>query len=383
MANGILPQFGGTICLMLKNRLDQLKRNLQKEKLDAVLVSSVSNIEYLTGYWNFSKDEREAYLFVGHGFEYIITDGRYSEAIKKAVSHLKLFERGHRKSTENLFKKHKEEIKTLGIEEDNLTVAEFKKIKKHFKNIKHFNVRYLRSIKNKEEIENIKKACKIGDSAFKFILQKITHPSFGGKIGVSEKDIAGELEKFVRENGAELSFSPIVAFGKNSSIPHHQTGKTKLKNGDIVLLDLGAKVENYCSDMTRTIFFDKPTDQQKKIYKTVLEAQQKAADFINRAIKNGKKITGKDVDKVAREYIRSCGFPSIPHSLGHGIGLEVHEHPSLSPKSRDILRAGMVFSIEPGIYLEGFGGVRIEDLFVYEKGGLRQLTTSPKEIIQL
>lgn len=361
---------------MFRNRIHQMRKKLLKAKLDAVFISSVSNIEYLTGYSNFSKDERETYIFLGEDFGYIITDGRYSEAIKKEVPHLKLFERGGSKSTEDLLKKHKKEIKVLGIEEDNLTISEHKIIKKHFKNIRHFSVGHLRSIKQKEEIEKIKKACQIGDLAFKFILTKI-------KLGVREKDIDRELEKFIKDQGSEFSFPAIVAFGKNSSVPHHQTGNTKLNSGDIVLLDFGVRWENYCSDMTRTIFFGEPSEKQKEIYRVVLEAQQKAAEFLNHKIKLGKKVTGAEVDKVAREYIRSKGYPDIPHSLGHGIGLEVHEHPYLSSKSKEEIKPGMVFSIEPGIYIPNFGGVRIEDLFVLEKNGLRQLTTSSKEIIQL
>lgn len=376
MVNGILPYFNGTISTMLKGRLKKLKENLKKEKLDAVFVSSVSNISYLSGFSNFSKDEREAYLLIGQNFGYIITDGRYSEAVKIQVPHLKLFERSNNKSSEKLFKKHKKEINTLGIEEDNLTVAEHKILKKNFKNLKHFNVSSLRSVKNDEELSKIKKACQIGDLAFKYILKKI-------RVGVSEKEIAWELEKFVKEKDAEFSFPTIVAFGANSSVPHHQTGDTKLKVGDFVLIDMGAKVDSYCSDMTRTVFFGKPSKEQKEIYKIVLEVQQKAVEFLKRAIKNSKqiksdrKVTGAEVDKLAREYIKSKGFPDIPHSLGHGIGLQVHEHPYLSPKSKEELKEGMVFSIEPGIYIEGFGGVRIEDLFVVGKNGLKQLTNAP------
>ncbi len=368
---------------MFDKRIKKLKENLKKEKLDAVFISSVSNISYLSGFTNFSKDEREAYIFVGQDFAYIITDGRYSEAVKIQVPHLKLFERSNGKSSEELFKKHKKEIKTLGIEEDNLTVLEHKVLKKHFKNLKHFNINNLRSIKNNEELGKIEKACKLGDLAFNFILKKI-------KVGVSEKEIAGELEKFIKDKGAEFSFPAIVAFGRNSSVPHHQTGNTKLKDGGTVLLDLGVKVDNYCSDMTRTIFFGKPSKEQKEIYRIVLEAQQKAVEFLNKQIsgaslrvKSDRRITGAELDKVAREYIKLKGFPDIPHSLGHGIGLEIHESPHLSPKSKEELKMGMVFSIEPGIYIEGFGGVRIEDLYVLEKDGLKQLTTSSREIIKL
>ncbi len=355
---------------MFEPKIKVLRQKFLKEKLDGVFISSVSSISYLTGFTNFSKDEREAYLFIGKDFQYIITDGRYSEAVKNQVSHLTLFERGNNKSTEELLKKHKKDIKNLGIEEDDLTVSEHKIIKKHFKNIKHFEVSKLRSVKEKEEVKKIKKACALGDKAFKFILGKIIK-------GVTEKQIAYELEKFIKDQGAEFSFSAIVAFGKNSSIPHHQTGETKLKDGDFVLLDFGVKFQNYCSDMTRTVFFGRATDKQKEIYNVVLQAQQRAANFLNTKIKSGKKVTGTEVDRVAREYISSYGFPDIPHSLGHGIGLEVHEHPSLSSKSKDILKEGMVFSIEPGIYIPNFGGVRIEDLFVIEEDGLKQLTNAP------
>lgn len=377
---------------MFARRINEIRSHLEKQKLDAVLISDVSNITYLTGYANFSKEEREAYLFIGNDCQYIITDGRYSEAIKKEVPHFKLFERGVGKSTEEFFKKHKEKIKRLGIEEDNLTVSEHKILSKHFRKTKHFDVGNLRSIKVKEEIGRIEKACKIGDLAFRFILKKI-------KIGITEKQIAKELEDFIRNKGATISFPVIVAFGKNSSVPHHQTGDTILENrdGQFILLDFGVKFNDYCSDMARTVFFGGPTDQQKRIYKTVLEAQQKAVDFINSATRTGKRIRAAEVDKVARGYIVSKGYPTIPHSLGHGIGLEVHEHPSLSLRSKEELKQGMVFSIEPGIYLPNLGGVRIEDLFcisktvpsetkglfVLEKNGLRVLTRSPKELISV
>lgn len=375
---------------MFEPRIRKLKELLVKEELDAVLVSSVSNITYLSGFTNFSEKEREAYIFIGKDFAYIITDGRYSEVIQRQVSHLTLFERGHKKTIVNLFKKH-ENVKHLGVEENNLTVAEHKAVKKHFKKLKHFEINKLRSIKEKWEIEKIKRSCEVGDLAFQHILGKL-------RVGVTEKQIAQELEKFIREKGAEFSFPAIVAFGKNSSVPHHQTGDTRLTGkGEFILLDFGVKLENYCSDMTRTVFLGKPSDKQKKIYETVLRAQQKAVDFLNSALRllrlrsvqvrsgssTSKSLRASEVDKVARDYIIFKSFLTIPHSLGHGIGLEVHEHPNLSPKSKDILREGMVFSIEPGIYLPDFGGVRIEDLFVLENNGLRQITHSPKQIISV
>lgn len=353
---------------MIFKRLKQIRNNLAKEKLDGVFVSSVANITYLTGYSNFSKDEREAYLIIGDDFQYIITDGRYTEAIKKGVPHFTLFERSHQTPTEKLFKSLKKNIKVLGIEEDNLTVSEHKEIRKHFRKTKHFKVS--RSIKNSAEIEKIEKACQIGDLAFKYILKKI-------KVGVTEEEIALELEKFVRDKKAKISFPPIVAIGANSAVPHHQTGQTKLEKGQIILLDFGVKWENYCSDMTRTVFFGEATQKYRTIYEVVLEAQKKAAESINISVK------AAQVDKIARDYIKSKGYPNLPHSLGHGIGLEVHEHPYLSEKSTEMLKEGMVFSIEPGIYIPDFGGVRIEDLFVYEEGKLRQITTSTKNLIEV
>lgn len=347
-----------------------------EQKLDGIFISSVSNIAYLSGYANFSTMEREAYIFIGKNFAYIITDERYSEAIKREVPHLELFQRGGGgKSTEDLLKKHKKEIKKLGIEEDNLTVSEFRRLRKHFKHLEHFSVN--RGIKDSKELEKIEKAARLGDKTFDYIIKKI-------KLGITEKQLAFGIEFFIKKQGAEISFPTIVAFGKNSSVPHHHTGETILSgNVQFILLDFGVKFENYCSDMTRTIFFGRPMKKQKEIYNVVLNAQQRAVNFINSAIKSGKKIKAKEVDKIARDYITHQTYPSIPHSLGHGVGLEIHEHPYLSSKSKEELKEGMVFSIEPGIYIPGFGGVRIEDLYVLEKNGLRQITNSPKNIIQL
>ncbi len=363
---------------MFTKRVENIKQKLHNEKFDAVLISSVSDISYLTGFTNFSKEEREAYLLIGKDFQYIITDGRYSEAVKKQVPHFTLFERNQQNKIEDLFIKIQRKIKNLGIEEDNLTVAEYKLVKKHFKKTKHFDSSGFRKIKTEDEIKKIEKACFIGDLAFEFILKEI-------KSGITEKQVALKLENFIKQKGAEFSFPAIVAFGANSAIPHHQTGQSILENkdGQFVLMDFGIKFENYCSDMTRTIFFGRASDKQKKIYETVLASQSRAVDFINSAIKSGKKVLTSNIDKIARDYILSQGFPTIPHSLGHGIGIDVHERPSLSTSSKDELSKGIVFSIEPGIYLPGFGGIRIEDLFVFEKDQLRPLTTSSKNRIEL
>lgn len=366
----------------MDTRLERLKALLAEQRIDAVLISSVPNITYLTGYANFSLEEREAYLLITRKEQYILTDGRYTTAIRKQVKNFTLFEisstNPFKKAMQKLAEKH--DIKTLGIEEKNITVAEYKILQPMFNTLQAFPSNQLKLVKDTNEIAAIEKACALGDQAFNFIINKI-------RLTMTEKELAWELEKYIREQGAELSFRTIIAFGPHAAIPHHQTSEQKLTPNNYVLIDFGVKVDNYCSDMTRTVFFGRASDEQKRIYQTVHDAQQKAIDFLNSqcSIPNmeEKPIHASDVDKAARDYITSQGYPSIPHSLGHGIGLEVHEPPTLSPISKQTLEAGMVFSIEPGIYIPDFGGVRIEDLFVIEKDELRQLTNAPNKFIEL
>jgi Xaa-Pro aminopeptidase len=268
-----------------------------------------------------------------------------------------------------------------------------------------------RLIKAAHEIASIEKACNLGDRTFDYILTKI-------KEGVSEKELAFEIKHFIKKHKAKTSFPPIVAFSKNSAFPHHKPTNQKLVKNQQIKIDLGVKLNNYCSDMTRTVFFGSASAEYKKMYQTVLDAQKNALEVLGTGrtrllaknvvyhLRGGsvdhleggspKRSEGHDsfevdsrgikassVDKVARDHITSKGYPTIPHSLGHGIGLEVHEAPIISPKSKDTLNIGMVFTIEPGIYLPGFWGIRIEDVVVLEKSGLRLLTHAPKNLIEL
>lgn len=366
----------------MSNRLLKVKSLLKEQNLDAILVSSPPTITYLTNYGNFSTIEREAYLLVTKNKQFVITDGRYSEAVAEKVDNFQLIEISAVRSLKQIFKDLAKTctIKKLGIEEDSITITEQKMLSDCFDDLNHWSATTLRVIKDSNEIDTIKKACELGDRAFEFILKKLKH-------GVTEKEIAFELELFIKKQGADLSFPTIVAFGKNSSVPHHQTGNQKLNKNSFVLLDYGVKIDNYCSDMTRTLVFGKATSEQKKIHQTVLDAQQKAIEYLSRVgpSKGSDPSTtpASEVDKIARDYIISQGYPTIPHSLGHGIGIEVHEHPRLSPNSKDKLEPGMVFSIEPGIYLPGFGGVRIEDLVVLEKKSVKELTKSPKQLLEI
>ncbi len=360
-------------------QLARIHEDLAKNKLDAILVSSISNIIYLSNYSGFSKDEREAYLLITKNHQYILTDGRYTQAVKTLIPDFKLIEVSSKNSAKEILSnlKIKHKIKRLGIEENDLKVSEHKSIKKHYDNTYHYSVNNLRTIKQDWEIEQIEKACELGDKAFDYVLKKI-------RLGISEKELAFEIEFFIKKNGGDISFRPIVAFGKNSAIPHHQTSDKKLKKEDkFILLDFGVKLNNYCSDMTRTIFFGRPTTEQKKMYETVLIAQQKSIEILNTCYMLHNTVNASEIDKAARDYIISKGYETIPHSVGHGIGIDVHEAPHLSPKSKDTLKEGMAFSIEPGIYIPDFGGVRIEDLLVLEKSGPRLLTHSPKQLIEL
>jgi Xaa-Pro aminopeptidase len=381
-------------------RIKKLNKHLPHNNVDAILISSPSSITYLTGFSNFSTEEREAYVLIIKDpvldsfkdrdteevlplHNYIFTDGRYSTAVKESIRHFKLVEIGSgrmfQQALEHVLEKHA--IKHLGIEENNLQVHEYKIIQPLVEETKHFSLSSLRMIKTSDEISAIKRACTLGDEAFAYALN-LFEPR------ITEKSLAWEIEKFVKERGAELSFKTIVAFDANAAVPHHQTGDKKLGKKGLILIDMGVKVDNYCSDMTRTVFLGKATEEQKKVYQTVLDAQQRAIEFLNSqfSILNSnptKQIFTANVDKAARDHITYAGFPTIPHSLGHGIGLEVHEAPTLSPRSDQTLEEGMVFSIEPGIYLPHKLGIRIEDLFVIDKQNLRQLTTSSKNLTEL
>ena len=230
----------------------------------------------------------------------------------------------------------------------------------------------LRQVKTKEELEYLAKAEEIGDKAFAEFL-KIVKP------GMTELEAAAELEYLMKKEGAEdLSFNTIIASGLNSSMPHAIPGYKKLEEGDFVTCDFGCKYKGYCSDMTRTFVLGKASDKQKEIYNVVLKAQLAGLA----AVKAG--VSGASVDKVARDIITEAGYGDcFGHGLGHSVGLFIHESPRLSPSDDTILKANMIETVEPGIYVPGFGGVRIEDMVVVTEDGCRNLAHSPKELIEV
>lgn len=354
------------------DRLAKIRSFLVGQQAQAMLISSPSNLYYLAGFVCLSPTEREAYVLVTPKAAYLITSPLYAGDGDQFSKDIIL------KTTESSFSFadivdlicKDEHIKTIGIEDHNLTVNEYHELLDKKLSLVPIYLRGLRMKKTIQEIAAVEKACQIGDEAFTFTMQKI-------KQGITEKELATELEIFVRKQGADMSFPTIIGFGEHAAIPHHVTTNYQLQTNNFVLMDFGIKFDNYCSDMTRTVYVGKPSEEEKRIYQTVLDAQQKAIDYIL----NQEKISAAEADSIARKHIISAGFPSFPHTLGHGIGLEVHEAPSLSTYSKDVLSEGMIFSIEPGIYVSKQTGVRIEDLMVIDDKGPRLLTKSPRELI--
>ena len=348
--------------------------------LDALLITDPTNIRYLTGFVGAAPEEREAYCLIAQESIYLFTSALYLEQAKKTKATVVEISR------ENPFAKKLGEIligPRLGFEENDLMVAEYHKIMHAHKNVTLVptknRIEELRMMKRDDEIENIRKAAKITDECFDYIQGNI-------KVEVTESDIAWEIETFIRTRGASLAFSPIVAFGKNTSQPHYnssnkqQETRDRLKQNDIILLDFGARIEGYCSDMTRMVFVGKPEDEWKRAYNTVFDAQHAALEYLHLEGVKAHLPGGASADRIARRVIEKAGFPTYPHSLGHGVGLAIHEQPRLSYKKIMKLRPGMVITVEPGIYVEGSYGIRIEDLVLLKKDGIEILTTSPKEL---
>lgn len=306
---------------------------------------------------------------------YFITDFRYVEQAKSETSGYDIIQHNRSLIEEVANIVNESKIGKLGFEKDHITYSTWEKLDQSIEaeTVPVSNmIEQLRMVKSEEEINTIKEAAKIADNAFTHILNYM-------KPGVAELDIANELEFFMRKNGAaSSSFDIIVASGKRSALPHGVASDKLIESGDFVTLDFGALYQGYVSDITRTVAVGNPSEKLTEIYQIVLEAQVQAVD----QIKPG--MTGRDADAIARDYIREKGYgDNFGHSLGHGIGLEVHEGPGLGSRSETTLVPGMVVTVEPGIYLPEIGGVRIEDDIVMTQYGNETLTHSPKELIIL
>lgn len=358
----------------MNQRTTKLISLIQEKNMDAMIVVNASNREYLSYFTGSS-----GVLYLSPKRKVLLTDFRYMEQASKQCKGYAIVNH-QAEGILPLLKRYmdEDEVNVVAIESDSLTYGQYEEYAKTFDGITIRGtkgmVENLRRIKDQEEIENLSQAEKIGDLAFTHIIDYIKE---NYKKGITENEIALELEVVMRKNGAQgTSFSSIVATGAKSSLPHATPGDVTLKNGDFVVMDYGCVYNGYCSDMTRTIVIGQPSARHLAIYNTVLKAQEESL----KAIKPGK--TGAEIDAIARKIITDEGYGQyFGHGLGHSVGLDIHENPRLSYTDDSVLESGMVVTVEPGIYIPGFGGVRIEDLVVVTKNGYRNLTSSSKELI--
>jgi len=346
------------------------------QDVGCALVTSQVNVFYLTGF-----DCDSAALYIDRERRVLVTDFRYAEEAREAVSGAdSVIEVVESDGAGKVFAElaEKNGIKTFACERSRMPVAEYARLCELFAGAKPDTsnrldelITSLRSNKSESEIECIKAAQKVTEAGFYHAISLIGE-------GVSELDLALELEYFMRKNGADdLSFPPIIASGENGSKPHARPGSRKFVPGDFITIDTGCLVNGYCSDMTRTVAFGSVSGHQREVYNTVLAAQQAALDYLA-----GGGDGAKAADSAARDLITSAGFGKcFGHSLGHGVGMEVHESPSLSQKSDKTLSPGCVFTVEPGIYIPGEMGVRIEDMALKTEDSIINLTNVPKELI--
>ena len=363
----------------MKNRIRKIQKELHEKDLDGFIVTNPFNIFYLSTFRGVSPFEREAILVVTPGQSTLITARLYQQEAKKVVSSVLKIKIANERNEINQFVKeaiskvsptdlsaeaHWAKTKAMakvGFEQHDITFSEFKQFKKLLKDKKLVPTKHLvedlRLIKSPDEIKKIEKAQTITQSAFDEIIKTI-------KAGQTEEQISETLVKIIKSLGGQgLAFDPIIASGPNSAKPHHVTGDRRLSKNDVLLFDFGAKYKDYCADLSRTIFVGRVPDAKKNIYHHVQTSQNMAIAKI------GTGVAAKRAHSYANSHFKKHKLNQFfLHSLGHGVGLEVHEKPSLSKKSKDTLREGMVFSVEPGLYFPAWGGVRIEDLVVIISG---------------
>lgn len=362
---------------IFKKRIQNAQERLNQDEIDAIIITNNSNIFYLSGLTEFPSEERDARIVITKKSAYILTDFRYTEAVLHKAPHLELIEISYNNSlVQAITSILSSQPQIIGIESNSLTVNELSTLTSNFSN-KTFKpigkfIEELRMKKDQEEITAIQKACHLTDQVFDFIVRHV-------KSGVTEKELAWEIEKYIKEHNGTLSFPSIVAFGEHSAIPHHSPTDKKLSTSEnIVLFDMGSKVDSYCSDMTRTFFINSPSSKTEKAYTTLLGIQKNAIDDIGN-YKDQHFATQNVAINVNNTLVKN-GYSEVPHGLGHGVGIDVHESPILSPFSDNPLYEGMVLTIEPGIYIPGKFGIRIEDTIALDNNAL-QLTNSPKEIM--
>lgn len=362
---------------MSKQRLARLRERLEQHKLDAVLVMSPETVSPVNRRYLSSFTGTSAYLMVTQDDAIIATDFRYYEQAQQQAKAFRLHKASGAMSAwlpqmlEGLGGKR------LAFESSHVTHQTYRAVQKVISGLDEKQrpklapttnlIEAMRVFKEPEELRAIQKAIDLGDAAFADVAQRV-------EPGWTEKQVAWEIEKHIREHGGDgLSFDTLVGAGERGSMPHCMPTDRKLKKGEGVVIDMGVIVDGYVSDLTRTIYLGKPNEKFKTIYDIVLAAQQTATELVEAG------MTGEQAHMLAHNVIEGAGHgDDFGHGLGHGVGLQVHEAPRLGKTSNDKLLDGMVFTIEPGIYLPGWGGVRIEDMVVLEKGRARTMSHAPK-----
>ena len=352
-------------------RLARLRESLRDQGLNGVLVSSPESRRYLSGFTGSS-----GYLLISQEQTVLATDFRYIEQAGRQSPDYRV-----ERITGKLdwFPRLAAELdaEKIGFEGRQMTVATHRDLEKAIGDSGEVSglalvdtgdaLEIMRATKDSDEVALLTRAVAITDEAFEEVAPTV-------EAGVTEREVAWRLEKGMRERGAEgLAFEIIVASGPNGALPHHLAGERVIGEGEPVVIDMGARYQGYCADLTRTIVVGQPDDTFRRIYSTVLGAQAKAEDGVALG------MTGGEVDAISRDVIEEAGHgKEFGHSLGHGVGLAVHERPHVGPKASDVLEDGMVFTIEPGIYLPDWGGVRIEDVVILENGRARVLSKASK-----
>lgn len=365
--------------MIYATRQDALRRGMESAGVDALLVTSLTNVRYLCGFAG-----SNGQLLITAGSAILLTDPRYEQRAGSMTQGAEVVIYGGRYSETSWAGEPGELLKkamtdagasTLGVEGSTMTVAEERSLQEQGVTpvATEGLVEEVRRVKDDTEIESIREAVRVADEAFLHIVEQIS-------VGKTERDIALRLEMFMRHHGAQaISFDPIVGSGPLSAHIHHSPSDRVFEKGDLILCDFGALVDGYCSDLTRTVVLGPASDEQKEVYRLVLAAQQAGID----ALKAG--VDGKAVDAAARKVIEDAGYGQrFGHGLGHGVGLDIHEAPRLSKLSADTLQTNEVVTVEPGIYVPGEGGIRIEDCVLVTETGAEVLGTAPKaELLEL
>jgi Xaa-Pro aminopeptidase len=356
--------------LEISNRLGRLHQRMEEKETEAILISQPENRHYLSGF-----NGSSGFLLITPGSAILATDFRYVEQAEMQSPDYNIFKIAG--DIEGWFPSLIDglSIRRLGFESDHLSFSMYRRLS-NILDDSGFQTRLapitglvepIRAVKEHEEIELITQAVAISDTALDKVIATI-------KAGMTEEEVAWEIEKSLRDNGSQpLPFEVIVASGANAALPHARPSRHAIQPGEPLVIDIGARVQGYNSDLSRTICLSPTDDTFKKVYKVVLEAQMAAITSITEG------MTGAQADGFAREIIEGAGYgDNFGHGLGHGLGLSPHEKPHLSPNSGDVLVNGMVFTIEPGIYLTGWGGVRTEDTVIMENGKIRVLSQARK-----